>query len=157
MNRQEAVEELMRMASQELPEHKSHIEPAPVGMSAHRSSVIFKKSENKAQYIQIYYKSEDDILPALAHEMGHVMTLPELGGVPFYQESYQNEYDAEFKASQWACAWLVEHVEDDRILNSCLQRLQLALDSYWHFYQEHRIPMNPRYILTMFRMEEVEA
>jgi hypothetical protein len=82
------------------------------------------------QGLEVYYHKASIMLPVLAHEVGHLETMNELGGIKFYASNERNRYHAEAMASKWALEFLAGHGIAGKRWNECAALLQGCLDGY---------------------------
>jgi hypothetical protein len=82
-------------------------------------------------------------LPILAHEVGHLETLPALGGAKFYNSDNRNRYHAEALASNWAIKFLASRGVKGKAYAEAVNRLQKSLDGYFSTVANYAV----RYVL----------
>ena len=123
------VRDLKALAVSRLPAGKCYVEETSNPMLWHSSRVSWDTGADKPLRMEVYYHSFEYCLPVLAHEVGHLMTLAQEGGVTFYASSDVHRYIAEELASKWAVEWLAGKVPAVR-LRWIIGLLQRCLDNY---------------------------
>jgi len=95
---------------------------------------LFRRSNVRWEYgqpvaIEVYYHNAFIGAVTLAHEVGHLKTLAELGGAAAYREE-KKRYEIEQCASIWALNFLAECGANRAFLVEARQLLQGCLDNY---------------------------
>ena len=142
INEDGLVAELVNVAGRYLPADKIHIDETCNELLPNRSRVKWSNLDNQPKELEVYYCIKAERLPVLAHEVGHLETLPALGGASFYQSNEFNLYHAEVSASRWAVAFLKSHGVNGKVYVEAVNRLQSYLDGY---FKELGVPV--RYVL----------
>ena len=125
---------LVEIAGHSLPVKAIHVDETSNPELWHSSRVRWSVEEKRPIALEAYYHSKAVRLPVLAHEVGHLETLPKLGAIEFYISSESNRYHAEVEASRWAVAFLKsnglqggEYVEAVQLLQGCLDNYKRDL------------------------------
>ena len=122
--------ELVAVAGRHLPADKIHVDETCNAELWHSSRVRWSVELKRAIAVEVYYHNEAVRLPVLAHEVGHLETLPKLGSLEFYCSSNVNRYHAEVEASRWAVAFLKSKGLAGRAYVEAVELLQGCLDNY---------------------------
>jgi len=125
---------LLDIAREQMTEHKSFCDYTPEHGMVYKSRLNW--IDDKPYYIEAYYTNEVEHLCVLSHEVGHLKTLPQLGGMTYYRENYFNTYHAEKVASLWAINFLEGNGIKGKLLNDCIDELQKALDSHYAYLNQ---------------------
>ena len=136
------VYELVKLAGRYLPADKIHVDETCNSLLWHRSRVKWSNLENRPIELEVYYHAKSERLPVLAHEVGHLETLPALGGAEFYQSNEFNMYHAEVEASRWALGFLASRGLKGKAYVEAVNRLQGCLDGY-----KNELGVPVRYVL----------
>ena len=122
--------ELVAVAGRHLPADKIHVDETCNAELWHSSRVRWSVELKRAIAVEVYYHNEAVRLPVLAHEVGHLETLPKLGAIEFYCSSDSNRYHAEVEASRWAVAFLKSKGLGGEAYAEAVNLLQGCLDNY---------------------------
>ena len=135
-NDQPAVEALVSIAGRYLPSDKIHVDETVNAELWHRSRVVWNSDTMQPQGLDVYFHMPAVRLPVLAHEVGHLLTLPELAkakntSVDYVVKNDRNRYEAEVKASQFAVAFMAEAGLAGQAFIEAVKLLQGCLDNYY--------------------------
>jgi len=136
------VYELVGIAGRYLPADKIHVDETINDQLWHRSRVRWDADAGKPIDLEAYYHNKAVRLPVLAHEVGHLETLPKLGNISFYCSSDSNRYHAEVQASRWAIKFLAERGLTGKAYAEAVNLLQGCLDNY-----KRELGVKVRYVL----------
>lgn len=133
---------LVELAGRYLPADKIHIDETVNAELWHRSRVKWNTESQKPSELEVYYHMKSIRLPVLAHEVGHLETLPALGNLSFYCSNSKNRYHAEVEASRWALAFLKSRGLKGKAYVEAVNLLQGCLDNY-----KNELAVPVRYVL----------
>ena len=136
------VYELIQLAGRYLPADKIHVDETCNAELWHRSRVKWDTETSQPKELEAYYHTKAVRLPVLAHEVGHLETLPKLGAIYFYRSNAKNQYHAEVQASRWALSFLKSRGLKGTAYAEAVNLLQGCLDNY---KKELGVPV--RYVL----------
>lgn len=134
-----AFQGLLDIARSYIPAAAVHVDATDNRELWHRSRVKWenggldfygKPRIYKPVFLEVYYHSFDVLLSVLAHEVGHLETIPELGGIDYYTAGGSCQYRCEYFASSWALGYLRAAGMPLKELRAAQARLQSCLDNY---------------------------
>lgn len=105
----------------------------------HRSRIKWSSELGAPVSLEVYYHSGLYLLPVLAHEVGHLETMAELGGIAYYQAGAFEKYNCEYHASSWALKYLAGHGVKGARLKAFRDILQGCLNSYGEDVQGRKL------------------
>lgn len=124
-----ALQGLLDIARSYIPAAEVHVDATENRELWHRSRVRWVPGGGP-KALEVYYHSFELLLPVLAHEVGHLETIPELGGIDYYSAGGVSQYKCEYFASSWALGYLRAAGMGLKELRAAQALLQGCLDNY---------------------------
>jgi hypothetical protein len=128
-----ALQGLLDIARSHIPAAAVHVDATDNRELWHRSRIRWESDSLKGRgpkSLEVYYHSFEVLLPVLAHEVGHLETIPELGGIEYYSAGGSCQYRCEYFASRWALGYLRAAGMGLKELRAAQAQLQSCLDNY---------------------------